>query len=267
MLEEKLKNIIIEKYGSIRQFSIKINVPYTTVDSILKRGIDNSNVENVIKICNALNVSIDDLLNKKKIVSVIETEKNFVFGNEIENILEVISNELNLPIETVKTIFLNTNTSKVEDLNYANVKQHIQDWIKYNPKKKIMLDISKKEWEYLENDLKNQDNILNTVSENIYIYLNLNFEYHPNTTAEINFELNSYSNIQKLYDTLISLNLIKKGRLLKDDEFNNIISFINNNSNMLKQILDNNYKEHMKEWNNFVNSSLYKDYINELEES
>ena len=44
MLESKLKEIIIEKFGSIRQFSLSIDIPYTTVDSILKRGIDNSNV-------------------------------------------------------------------------------------------------------------------------------------------------------------------------------------------------------------------------------
>ena len=72
MLEEKIKEMIIEKYGSVRQFSIKINIPYTTVDSILKRGIDNSNVENIIKICNSLNISIDNLLNKRKITSIEE---------------------------------------------------------------------------------------------------------------------------------------------------------------------------------------------------
>lgn len=62
MLEEKLRNLIIEKYGSVRQFSFKINIPYTTVDSILKRGLDNSNVGNVIKMCKALGLSIDNLL-------------------------------------------------------------------------------------------------------------------------------------------------------------------------------------------------------------
>ena len=41
--------------------------------------------------------------------------------------------------------------------------------------------------------------------------------------------------------------------------------FINNNSNMLKQILDNNYKEYLKEWNNFTNSPLYEKYISEIE--
>lgn len=71
MLESKLKEIIIEKFGSIRQFSLSIDIPYTTVDSILKRGIDNSNVGNVIKMCKALNISIDNLLENKEIISNI----------------------------------------------------------------------------------------------------------------------------------------------------------------------------------------------------
>lgn len=71
MLENKLKELIIEKFGSVRQFSIKINIPYTTVDTILKRGIDNSNVGNVIKMCKALNISIDNLLDNKEIISTL----------------------------------------------------------------------------------------------------------------------------------------------------------------------------------------------------
>lgn len=78
MLEEKLKKLIIDKYGSVRRFSFKIDIPYTTVDSILKRGIDNSNVGNVIKICKALNISIDNLLEDKTIVNnlVLEEQSN-----------------------------------------------------------------------------------------------------------------------------------------------------------------------------------------------
>ncbi len=76
MLENKLKELIIEKFGSVRQFSFKINIPYTTVDSILKRGLDNSNVGNVIKICKALDISIDNLLDDKEIVPNVELNES-----------------------------------------------------------------------------------------------------------------------------------------------------------------------------------------------
>ena len=65
MIEEKIKNIIIDRYGSVRRFADKIHVPYTTIDTILKRGMLNSNVLNVIKICNELGIDVDELANNK----------------------------------------------------------------------------------------------------------------------------------------------------------------------------------------------------------
>lgn len=90
MLEEKLKNLILEKYDSVRQFAIKIDVPYTTVDSILKRGLDNSNVGNVIKMCKALDISIDSLLDSKEIIS------NLSFDNAAP--IEVESDIIKIPV-------------------------------------------------------------------------------------------------------------------------------------------------------------------------
>lgn len=265
MLENKLKELIIEKFGSVRQFSIKINIPYTTVDSILKRGIDNSNVENIIKICNALDVSIDNLLNDREIIPNNISNNNLTLGTKLEEMLNKISNELNLPIEQTKNIFLKLKNENSKVLTYDSVKNDIQEWLYNNPRNKIILNISKKEWEKLGNDLENQENILNKLSEKIYNLLKLDFEYQPNTEAELDFDLNSYSNVQKMYDTLISLNLIKRGKKLTKEEINNVIDFINNNSNMLKQILDNNYNEYLKEWNNFRFSTQYKKYVNEIE--
>lgn len=60
-IEEKLKALILKRYHSIREFTIEIGVPYTTVDSIFRRGIGNSSVSNVIKICKALRISADAL--------------------------------------------------------------------------------------------------------------------------------------------------------------------------------------------------------------
>lgn len=71
MLEEQIKKLIIEKFGSVRQFAIKIDVPYTTIDTILRRGIDNSNVNNVIKMCKALNISVDKLIDNNELVNTL----------------------------------------------------------------------------------------------------------------------------------------------------------------------------------------------------
>lgn len=73
MIENKIKEMIINRYGSISNFCKKVKLPYTTVDSILKRGLANANVLNVIKMCDELNISIDSL--KNGIISPAEIEK------------------------------------------------------------------------------------------------------------------------------------------------------------------------------------------------
>lgn len=68
MIENKVKELIVEKYGSVKRFAEKIKVPYTTIDTILKRGLLKSNVLNVIKICNELNIDINELANDKVVL-------------------------------------------------------------------------------------------------------------------------------------------------------------------------------------------------------
>lgn len=58
----KLRKLIEEKYRNIKEFSEHADMPYTTVRSILERGVMNSSVDNVIKMCKALNMSCDELL-------------------------------------------------------------------------------------------------------------------------------------------------------------------------------------------------------------
>lgn len=60
-IEEQLKEMILSKYKSVREFSLLIDMPYSTLDSIFKRGIGNASVSNIIRICKALNISADGL--------------------------------------------------------------------------------------------------------------------------------------------------------------------------------------------------------------
>ena len=59
--EEKLKEYILTKYGTLQEFVEAVNLPYTTVKGIITRGILNSNSNNVFKICKTLNISADEL--------------------------------------------------------------------------------------------------------------------------------------------------------------------------------------------------------------
>ena len=59
--EERLKEFILTKYKSVREFTMETGIPYSTMATILKRGIPNSGVTNIIRICKALDISADEL--------------------------------------------------------------------------------------------------------------------------------------------------------------------------------------------------------------
>ena len=65
MLEKELKDLILKRYKSIREFANVANLPYTTVDSILKRGVEKANIINIIKICDTLDIDTDELADGK----------------------------------------------------------------------------------------------------------------------------------------------------------------------------------------------------------
>lgn len=69
--ENRIKEIIINKYGSLKKFCEIIEMPWTTLDSILKRGFANSNITNVMKISHELKVDTESLASGK-IVDYIE---------------------------------------------------------------------------------------------------------------------------------------------------------------------------------------------------
>lgn len=59
---ELLLKLIRKKYKSIRQFAIAADIPYSTVKGGLRSGIQGMAVETVIKMCEALQIRVEDLL-------------------------------------------------------------------------------------------------------------------------------------------------------------------------------------------------------------
>lgn len=64
-IEQELKALIVKRYGSAKNFALEINMPNSTLDNIFRRGVLNSSVANIIKICNALEISADELADGK----------------------------------------------------------------------------------------------------------------------------------------------------------------------------------------------------------
>lgn len=84
-LEQNLKDMIASKYGSMKRFAESIDMPWTTLDSILKRGVANSNISNVLKITKELNLDAESLVDGKIVDSMpkeIHTVAAHFDGNE-----------------------------------------------------------------------------------------------------------------------------------------------------------------------------------------
>lgn len=61
-----IKNLIFETGLNQKAFAQKIGIPYTTLRSMLQRGIGNASVDNVIKVCKGLGITTDQLENMSK---------------------------------------------------------------------------------------------------------------------------------------------------------------------------------------------------------
>lgn len=85
-MEDEIKKMILEKYGSMRSFSDKIGLSNSTVVSILERGLMNSNITNVIAICKELNISVDKLVDENKIVNLLNFDNGEIIDYDNDTI-------------------------------------------------------------------------------------------------------------------------------------------------------------------------------------
>ena len=60
-IEEQLKSIILSRYKSIRAFTTAFDIPYSTLDSVFKRGLLSAGVGTIIKVFNALDLDVESI--------------------------------------------------------------------------------------------------------------------------------------------------------------------------------------------------------------
>lgn len=89
-IEEQLKAEILKKYKSVRAFTSVVGIPYSTVDSIFKRGITNTGVGTVIKIFGYLGLDVESLcteqLRKKNAPTPSRDDAGALTGEELSRI-------------------------------------------------------------------------------------------------------------------------------------------------------------------------------------
>ena len=75
---EILKDLISKTGLNMKTFAIEAGIPYTTLRSMLERGIDKASVNNVIKVCSKLNISVEELYNISQSVTLTNEEQKLL---------------------------------------------------------------------------------------------------------------------------------------------------------------------------------------------
>ena len=129
-VEEQLKELILENYKSVRAFTTKIGIPYSTISTIFSRGVGGTNVQTVIQICKALNIDVESL-SEGKIVKKINTsfwldEYNIqkdVFPVRLKTLIEqkkdsisTLSKEVSISIDVLKSFLNGSKIPTVEEI-------------------------------------------------------------------------------------------------------------------------------------------------------
>lgn len=59
--EEYVKLLIASSGHTVKSFALSINLPYTTLLSMLNRGLGGASIDNVIRVCKGLSITVEDL--------------------------------------------------------------------------------------------------------------------------------------------------------------------------------------------------------------
>lgn len=110
---KKLKKLILDRYGSIREFSKIVGIPSTTLTSALDKSIGGMAVDRVIKICDELNIDI-------KTFETLDTNDNYISIKQ-RKLLDGFKklNETGKD-EAVKRVDELTHISKYTDIEFEN---------------------------------------------------------------------------------------------------------------------------------------------------
>ena len=137
--EEKLKKLILSRYHSVREFAHVADIPNTTLASIFKRGVNNSSVGNIIKICKILNLSVDALSDGEFVPKYDTNKSESIETTEVKDVVNEVKAKLTYAnaltingqetdIETVEPIIdaldIGYEMSRKKSLNKNHNKNH-----------------------------------------------------------------------------------------------------------------------------------------------
>ena len=134
-IEDSLKDLILTRYKSIREFTTAIEMPYSTMDTILKRGLNKASIGNVIKICRALDISTDELANGR--IMSNGDRKKLLEEPEFQDRLSSVASELDISTDELNTFLKSNdkyNISYVKELSLKDLLQFFKENYCTSPK-------------------------------------------------------------------------------------------------------------------------------------
>lgn len=54
--EQRLRNLILDRYTSLRKFANEADIPYSSLMTLLSRGVGGASFDTVLKICRVLEI-------------------------------------------------------------------------------------------------------------------------------------------------------------------------------------------------------------------
>lgn len=99
--EQYIKHKIIEKGTNLKAIAAEINVPYSTLRD-MQGNVGSARVDNVIKLCKYLGISVDELNSvEKKDIVISESEKNIIiaYRNTTDDMRNAVNKLLGLDTE------------------------------------------------------------------------------------------------------------------------------------------------------------------------
>lgn len=100
---ELLKKLINETGLSVKAFSQKADLPYSTLRSMLDRGIGNASVNNVIKVCKTLGITIEQLEKMAENNGVLPSDSKKQHSNQFDTIAAHLEDK-NLTPQKIKLL-------------------------------------------------------------------------------------------------------------------------------------------------------------------
>lgn len=107
-IENQLRELILLKHGSLREFTFNIGIPYSTLSTILKKGIMTATMSNMVKICNALDIKLDELVAGR----IVENKPSGILL-DVEDILNRTKNNIAYPNVKIDGKIMDESTKKL----------------------------------------------------------------------------------------------------------------------------------------------------------